>query len=271
MPTDKGDRWKAIDLAFSKQSLHFETDDFSNPVLLEWRKRIYDHVDRFIRPNSRILELNAGTGIDAVYFVERGHVVHATDLSAGMIAKLKEREAAYSKRITVQQVSFDKLEQVEGKFDYVFSNFGGLNCIDDLQTVTNQLPRLLNEDAIVTWVVMPRVSPWEWTWMLKGKFRDAFRRLQINGVIAHLEGEHFYTYYHSVGKIERSFGSAFRLLSSEALGVFSPPPAAQKFVKRFRGISNFLSRTDKIFSKTFPFNRWGDHVIVTLGFEKRNH
>jgi SAM-dependent methyltransferase len=271
MPTEKVDRWGAVNAAFSKQSVHFEAGDFSNPVLQEWRKRIYAHVNRFIKPNSRILELNAGTGIDAAYFSSQGHKVHATDLSAGMIAKLKEKEQAFSKNITVQQVSFDQLNLVDGKFDFVFSNFGGLNCIEDLQDVTKHLPRRLNEGAFVTCVVMPRISPWEWTWILKGKFGDAFRRLQKGGVVAHLEEEYFYTYYHSVGEVESSFGSLFQLLRSEALGVFSPPPAAQKFARRFPRITNFLSRIDHVLSNSFPFNRWGDHVIVTLKFEERNH
>jgi len=269
MPTETVDQQKSVAAAFGKQSHHFETDDSSNLVLQEWRKRIYSHVNQFIKPKSRILELNAGTGIDATYFARLGHTIHATDISNGMIAKLKEKVSVFSGNISVQQVSFDRLDNVGGKFDYVFSNFGGLNCIEDLREVTRHLPGLLNEGAFVTWVIMPRISPWEWTWALKGKFAEAFRRLRKRGANAHLEGEYFYTYYHSVDKIERSFGLEFQLLKSEGLGIFSPPPAAQNFVGRFLGLTNFLTRFDRVLSKISPFSRWGDHVIVTVLFRKK--
>src|SRR5437868_2241942 len=130
MSTDAVDRWQQVNEAFSKQSDHFDNDDLLNPILQEWRKRIYAYIDHFIKPNSKILELNAGTGIDSVRFVEMGHTVHATDISEGMISKLNERVISYSlsRSITVQRISFDQLDKIDGKFDYVFSNFGGLNC-----------------------------------------------------------------------------------------------------------------------------------------------
>src|SRR5690606_26147913 len=106
--------------------------------------------ERFLKPGSRILEINAGTGIDALYFASKGHHVHATDLSDGMIAQIK-RKAAFPEaqgRFTYQQLSFEALDQTtETGFDYVFSNFGGLNCTDDLRKVTRHLPPLLKNDA----------------------------------------------------------------------------------------------------------------------------
>jgi len=269
MPTERVEQRKAVAAAFGKQSIHFDADDSSNSVLQEWRRKIYSHVNRFVKPNSRILELNAGTGIDASYFAGLGHTIHATDISDGMIEKLKEKASKSFGRITVQQVSFDQLDKVEGTFDYVFSNFGGLNCTDDLGEVTKHLPRLLKKKAFVTLVIMPRITPWEWTWILRRKFTDAFRRLRKEGALSHLEGERFYTYYHSLGEVTQSFDSRFCLLKSEGLGIFSPPPSAQNFVKRFSSLASFLSWTDSVFSGISPFNRWGDHVIVTFLFNEK--
>ena len=266
MLTEVADQMRNVDAAFSKQSTHFDEEDFSNLILQEWRQRIYNHADAFKKPNSKILELNAGTGIDAIRFAKQGHTVHAIDISDGMIKRLNEKVSALSlsDKITTQQISYEQLNGVDGKFDYVFSNFGGLNCIDDLRKVTKHLPSLLNQNAFVTWVVMPRIAPWEWTWMLKGKFKDAFRRFEKHGVLANVEGETFLTYYHSLRAIEKSFGPKFQLIKSEGLGVFSPPPSASSFVKRFGRVSDFLNRTDRSVSCLFPFNRWGDHVIATF-------
>lgn len=272
MLIEVADQARSVDTAFSKQAISFDENDILNPILQAWRHRIYAHVDSILKQNSKILELNAGTGIDAIRFARQGHTVHATDISAGMIQKIKEKINAVSliDKITVQQVSYERLDQVSGKFDYVFSNFGGLNCIDDLKKVAKHLPQLLNHEALVTWVIMPRVSPWEWMWLLKGKLNDAFRRLERKGVKANVEGESFMTYYHSFRAIEKSFGSQFQLVKSEGLGVLSPPPSAINFVRKFPGISNLLNRGDQSVSKVFPFNRWGDHVIVTFKFSPQS-
>ncbi len=269
MLTEQVDQRKRVDAAFSKQSTHFDENDLSNSVLQTWRQRIYAHVDQFIKPNSRILELNAGTGIDAIRFAKQGHTVHATDISSGMIMRLEEKIARHSlhNKISQQQVSYTELDQVNGKFDYVFSNFGGLNCIDDLKKVTRHLPELLNEGAFVTWVIMPRIAPWEWTWILKGKFKDALRRFEKKGVRANVDGESFLTYYYSLGEIKNSFDPQFQFIKSEGLGVFSPPPSAENFIKKFPSVCNFLNHRDRSISKLFPFNRWGDHLIVTLKFD----
>lgn len=269
MPVDTVDRWRNVDAAFSRQSLHFDEDDFSNPILQAWRQRVYTHVDQFLKPHSKILELNCGTGIDAIRLASQGHTIHATDISGGMLSQLKQKISLQSlqNKITVEQLPFDQLDKLNGKFDYVFSNFGGLNCIDDLKKVTMHLPPLLNQEAFVTWVIMPRITPWEWTWALKAKFKDAFRRFTKDGVNAHLEGEFFKTHYFSLSEIRESFGAQFQLIRSEALGVFSPPPAAMSFVKRFPFLSDTLNGIDQSLANVFPFNRWGDHTIVT--FQKR--
>ena len=257
----------SVNTAFSRQAVHFDVDDFSNPVIRQWRQQVYGHVDQFIKPQSSILELNAGTGIDATRFSNHGHRVHATDLSDGMIIELKKKTETFSLRqkLTVQQISFEKLDEVNGKFDYVFSNFGGLNCLKDLSIVAHQLPGLLNKGAGVTLVIMPPVCLWEWLWIFKGQIRKAARRLS-GKAMAHLEGEYFATYYHSLRSVKKAFGEQFRLVQSEGLGVFAPPPAATNFVKRYPRLTAFLGKLDSLVRTRFPFNRWGDHLIITLKY-----
>ena len=46
------------------------------------------------RAAGSILELNAGTGTDAVWFAERGYRVHATDIAEGMQDKAEGEGAA---------------------------------------------------------------------------------------------------------------------------------------------------------------------------------
>ena len=257
--------FESVNRAFSKQSEHYDVDDEANPILKTWRAQVYNHVNRFIKPNSSMLELNAGTGIDSCYFARQGHHVHATDLSDGMVKILQEKsaDASLQGRLTYQQCSFENLAQVESKkFDYIFSNFGGLNCTYDLNRVTKHFPSLLKSGGYVTLVIMPPVCLWEILSLLKGN-KLAFRRFQKNGTKSNLEGEHFQTHYYSLGAIRKAMGVQFRLVRSEGLGALSPPPSKPDFPSMHPLIYNGLVKVDSALRNSFPFNRWADHLIVT--------
>lgn len=263
------DHFGSVNRAFSKQSSHFDAEDDANIILRDMRLQIYQHVDKFLSPSSHILELNAGTGIDAFRFANAGHRVHATDLSTGMIDEIvrKTKIKPDDDRVTCQQVSYDNLDRITGaKFDYVFSNFGGLNCISDLSRVTKHLPALVNNNAYVTFVIMPPVCIWEFLWVFKGQFKRAFRRLKKGGVFAHLEGEYFKTYYHSLAAIKKSFPPGFAFVRTEGLGALSPTPGSTGFVRKHPSAYSALRKVDNTFRNFFPFNRWADHIIVTFQF-----
>lgn len=258
----------SVNQAFSKQSSHFDEEDASNSILQDLRTQVYRHVEKYLAPNSKILELNSGTGIDALHFIKGGHFVHATDLSDGMIVQIQDKIQKFQlqKLLTVQQVSFENLEDIALKnFDFVFSNFGGLNCIQDLSTVTRHLSGLLKPGAYVTWVIMPHVCPWEIATILKLNSK-AFRRLGRNGVIAHLEGHYFKTYYHSLSAIKKAFGKSFSFVESEGLAAISPPPYAFNFQQKHTRLYEKLRSFDARVRKTFPFNQWADHIIVTFQY-----
>jgi SAM-dependent methyltransferase len=257
-----------VNKAFSKQSVHYDEHDASNLILKSWREQVYNHANQFINSTDRILELNAGTGIDALHFTQLGHSVLATDLSDGMIQQIQSKIRLHNlqQRLSCLQLSYDQLDKLNGqKFDFVFSNFGGLNCIDNLAKVTQHLPQILNEKAYVTWVIMPKVSPWELLGIIKGHGAKSFRRFKKEGTLAHLEGEYFPTYYHSLSDIKKAFGRSFRFIKSEGLGVFSPPPHSHMAMKN-PALYSFLKNADEVVKNYFPFNRCADHIIVTFQF-----
>ncbi len=260
------DNLSPVRRAFSKQSEYYDEHDASSLILQAWRKQVYNHVAAFIKPNSRILELNAGTGIDAIYFAQMGHSVHCTDLSDGMIDQVQKKIERYGlhARVIAEPLDYQALEKIKGRFDYVYSNFGGLNCIEDITPVTQQLDRLLAPGGYVTWTILPPLCLWEILWVLKGNARAAFRRLQEHGTMAHLEGEYFNTHYHPLSKIKKAFGDGFQFLKSEGLGALSPPPSSEKFPIEHPALYAFLNSLDKKARNHFPYNRCADHIIVTF-------
>jgi ubiquinone/menaquinone biosynthesis C-methylase UbiE len=258
----------AIDRAFSKQSGNYDHDDILNPVLSDMRQQVYGHVEQFLSPKSNILELNAGTGIDAMHFARLGHIVHATDLSGGMIKQISEKTLATEARgrLTFEQLSFLELDKLQNKkkFDFIFSNFGGLNCTRDLAAVTKKIPMVLKRGGYVTWVIMPPVCLWELAGFFKGNFRNALRRFSKTGAKAHLEGEYFRTFYHSLNDIKSAFGPSFSFIKSEGLGALIPQPHRSDFPLNNPLTYRFLKNLDSFVRPHFPFNRWADHIIVTF-------
>jgi ubiquinone/menaquinone biosynthesis C-methylase UbiE len=258
----------SVNNAFTKQSSHFDEEDLKNPVLQRMRKQVYEHVEQYLKPNVKILELNAGTGIDALYFIRSGHQVHAIDISDGMIAQLRKKSVtqSLSDKLSFQQLSYTELDKVDTHdFDYVFSNFGGLNCIADLREVTTHFASLLKPGSFITLVIMPVVCPWE----LAGVFRNgkkAFRRFTPGGVTAHLEGEYFQTYYHSLHTIKTAFDKRFIFIQSQGLAALSAQPHTADFPERYPRLNKFMDGIDKRVRNHFPFNRWADHIVVTFQY-----
>src|SRR5262249_8199685 len=150
---------------------------------------------------GKILELNAGTGEDAIYFARHGHSVHATDISQGMQEKLSEKilSASLTDKVTFELCSFTQLENLENKgpYDFIFSNFAGLNCTKELGKVLRSFSPLLDPGGIVTLVMLPKFCLWETLLFLKGRFGTAFRRFfATSGRRAHIEGEYFRCWYY---------------------------------------------------------------------------
>jgi SAM-dependent methyltransferase len=238
-------------------------DDKENPLLHAMRLQVYHHVSKLIDKPCRILELNAGTGIDALHFAHQGHRVLATDVSRGMIEQI-ERKANQHNLLAFRRLSYDRLDQLNGQqFDFVFSNFGGLNCIDDLSKVTKNIKGILSPGGYVTWVIMPPVCLWEVFTLFKGN-RNALRRFRRGGVTAHLEGERFRIWYHSLSRIKSAFGAEYKLVALEGLAALTPPPAAADFPGKHPMLYRALQRADSVVRNFFPFNRWADHLVVSF-------
>jgi len=261
---------ESVDKGFSEKAKVYD-DYFANHPVLRWaRATIRMEVMSRVESPGSILELNAGTGSDAEYFVNQGYRVHATDIAGGMISAINEKIQASKapERFTVQQVSFTDLDQVtQPPFDLVFSNFGGLNCIPQLDPVAEQLPRLLAPGGYVVWVIMPPFCPWELTNFLRGKFKIASRRLHRDGVIANVEGAQVQTWYFSAKRVRPAFPSGFHLIHKQAISLFCPPSYMDKFPHRYPKITRLLLSLDERLGHYAPFHNWGDFVVYTFRYD----
>ena len=255
--------------AFTKQSIVFDVVYSGNAIVKYKREKVRDHVQRFIKANSNILELNAGTGEDAVYFAKHGHNVHATDISPGMQSKLsqKVRENNLEDRVSCEVRSFTDLEHLtnKGPYDLIFSNFAGLNCTDQLDKVLKSFTPLLKDRGILTLVIMPKFCLWETMLVFKGRVRTAFRRFSGNrGTKAHVEGEHFLCWYYNPSFVINILKNEFDLLSIEGLCAFVPPSYLENFPKKFPKSFAYLENLENKWNTKWPWRSMGDYYIISL-------
>lgn len=262
-------KFDTIAEAFSRTAEKYDSFANDHPNQTRMRNKVYAHIERHLPVGSRILELNAGTGTDAVELAQRGYRIHATDIAPGMLERLQEKVETLdlSKSITYQPCSFTELDKVDGApFDAVFSDLGGLNCIPDLSPVIAQLPRLLRPGGLVTWVLMPPFCLWEMAEILRGHPRLAFRRFARQGTRAHLEGLHFTVYYFTPGKVLKWFGEKYECLAIEGLSVITPTAESKNFAKRYTRLYKVLSWLDDRLSTRRPWRGWGDFFIITMRY-----
>lgn len=260
-----------VALAFSRKALVYDEFGRDHANLTRMRQKVYAHLQAVTPPGSHLLELNAGTGLDATALVALGYTVHATDLAPGMIAEIGRKIAANNlqDRLSVQQCSFVALDQVTGgPFDGVYSNSGGLNCIADLTQVTRRLPALLRPGGTATVVVMPRICPWELL-ALPRDFRVGTRRLRPGGVMARVEGVAFRTTYFTATQVRRAFGREFDPIRLEGLSVFTPTADNKTFAVKHPRLYRRLVRLDDALCRWPPFRAWGDFFILTMRYRPR--
>jgi ubiquinone/menaquinone biosynthesis C-methylase UbiE len=255
--------------AFSRTAEKYDAFAEDHPHLTRLRNKVYAHATHYIPQGARILELNCGTGTDAVELARHGYHVHATDIAPGMLDRLRHKVEQFDvrQRVTYQQLSFSELNKVRGApFDAVFSNLGGLNCIPDLSPVIQQLPNVLRPNGLVTWALMPPVCLWEMAEIFRGRIRQAFRRFSHTGTRAALEGLDFTVYYFTPQQVLEWFGDDYQCLAMEGLSVITPTAESKNFAKLYPRLYRTLCWLDDRLASRSPWRGWGDFFIITLRY-----
>jgi ubiquinone/menaquinone biosynthesis C-methylase UbiE len=255
--------------AFSGQSAIFDQLYANNGIVAYKRTRVRQLLLRYLKPGSHILELNAGTGDDAVFLAEQGHHVHATDISTGMQARLREKVLLHgmSAFVTQELCSFTSLENLsdKGPFDCIFSNFAGLNCTADLHKVLTSFDYLLKPGGAVVLVVLPRFCLWETLLMFKGKFKTAGRRFfSSGGRKAKIDGAYFTCWYYSPGFISHTLSRKFKPKELEGLCTIVPPSYIENFPEKYPRLYGWLCRMENRLKSKWPWKYIGDYYIISL-------
>jgi SAM-dependent methyltransferase len=234
------------------------------------RDVVWNVLTQAFRSGDHVLELNCGTGEDALFLARHAIAVTACDASPKMIQVASERLRIEAPNVQVQfnLLPTERLHELQpaGIFDGAFSNFSGLNCVSDLRQTANDLASLLSTNAALVICLSTRFCLWEMIWfLLHGNVRKAFRR--CSGRTTATVGEFTVdVYYPTVRKLRQLFGPSFVMRTCKGVGIVVPPSYVETWMSSHPKLLRTLCMIDRIISSLPGLRILGDHMI--LHFER---
>ncbi|GAB5528396.1 MAG: hypothetical protein Roseis3KO_01730 [Roseivirga sp.] len=236
------------------------------------RDQVWKYLDQHTAQagSLHVLELNCGTGEDAVHLAKSGHVITATDISEEMLERAREKatEQGISHKIHLDRLDITQIDSthINHKFDLVFSNFGGLNCIGraELEKFKADIRQLLKPNGTLIMVIMPELCIWESFYFLaKFRLNQVFRRKKTS-VMADVSGVAVETWYYSPKKLSKVFKPEFSKVRLKPIGFFAPPSYMETFVKRHPLFFRFIGFMEQHFSRFGWQSHMADHYYIEL-------
>lgn len=255
--------------AFDNYALSYDADFTHSSVGVLQRKRVWSYLSKNISSASQpeILELNCGTGEDALWLVKKGFSVVASDISSEMVGVAKEK--LKDKNVTVLQCDVRQItNQLQTqKFDIIFSDFGGLNCLspEELKKIAEEFSGRLTVNGRLIFVIMGRNCKWEqWYFKRKGDRKSAFRRRSTEGVEAMIFDQKFSTYYYSPEEITKLFSEYFSMNKVKPIGIALPPSYLDNYFRKRPLFLKALNVLEKALGNWSSLSDKADHYIIDL-------
>lgn len=251
---------------FDKAAPEYDKDFTNSAIGTLQRQRVWRLLDQALVKSKelKILELNCGTGEDAIRFTKEGHTVVATDISEEMLNVAESKND--SKSVKFMKLDLNDFDQtrIDSDFDLVFSNFGGLNCIDEESMIKlgNSLSNVLKPQGQFIAVIMPKVCLWESLYLLlKSQFSEIFRRSKEYAEV-NVSGKTVKTWYYNPKGFSYLIGRNFKAQKSRPIGLFIPPSYMEGFFVRNPRLLRFLNFLESIFANFSWQSRFSDHYYI---------
>ena len=234
------------------------------------RRAVWRELARVFHPGEYVLEIGCGTGVDACYLAGRGVRVLACDSSPRMIAMTSRRVEAdnQSALVTPYLLPAEQIRSLGNRepFHGAFSNFGALNCVDDLFSLARDLGKLLKRGSNAVLCLMGRYCAWEIAWYLaQGNARKAMRRFHPAGLTVSLtDSAKVHVRYPSVRWLARTFSPEFRLRHVRGIGIAVPPSYLEHLASRYPSWLHAMAKADSFLEHCPGVRAAADHIVLTF-------
>jgi SAM-dependent methyltransferase len=253
--------------AFDSVAADYDGPRGNNELIQRMRLTLWETVRSEVPAHGHLLDLGCGTGHDALEFAQQGYQVVATDWSPQMVERTQTRaaEAGVQARVTAKHLGIQQLDQLDARFDGIYSNFGPLNCAPDLGAVAAECARLLKPGGKLIFSVIGRICPWEvGHYALRGRFKRAGVRAARGATAVGMNRHTIWTYYYLPREFYRAFSDHFSLESYRALSLFMPPPYLVDYYRRRRDWCERLGRLDDRLGALPLLRDMGDHFLIVM-------
>ena len=230
------------------------------------RKIVHNYISSVSNKKNNVLEINCGTGEDAVFLSRLNQNVICSDVSSEMVKICAEKIKLLSNCETLL-CSIQEIEKINGKFNFLFSNFGGLNCLSEseLKSFSNTCLNLTSQNADLIFVIMGRKCLWENSYFfLKRNTKHIFRRKNRSGVNTEIKGSSFQTYYYSPKEIKSIFQHSFNLVKCSPVGFFIPPSYLNPFFVKHKKLFSSLCKLETAITSVNFLSDYADHYLIHL-------
>ncbi len=270
---------------FNAVAEEYDAEFSRHPLGRAKRDLVHTWLTPLLTPETRVLELNGGTGEDALFLAPQVASIITTDASEGMLDVAREKlDAALPNDLPRPRLGVLRIEELweeslrdadtltlvqsNAPYDLILSNFDGLNCVEDHNATARALHRLVRPGGDLVLVFMTR-HPWmeKVRDLLRGDFRRMLRgRGVIDGTeVAIGEGNTIQTWFPPVVDVIDAFrGAGFDTVEIRAIGLLLPPTTMKDFYLRHQKLFNKIAPTDRLISRLPIINRIGDHVLLHL-------
>jgi len=246
---------------------------FSNSLIGKaQRERVHYFLNKQLekkKKNLRVLEINCGTGIDADWLAKKGHFVIASDISSKMIEIAKNKydhSNLIFKQLDLQTIHSEIFKE---KFDLLFSNFGGLNCLSkqDLKEFLNNSKSILKPQGMLALVIMPKYCIWEQLYFfLKGDFKNMKRRNTNKALVTNVDGIQIPTWYYNYQELVNLLSEQYKIVSLNPIGIAIPPSYLNPFFKNKKILFEIIKWKEKLLKHRMWANL-SDHYLIV--FQKK--
>jgi ubiquinone/menaquinone biosynthesis C-methylase UbiE len=183
------------------------------------RDAVWREIDPLFRPGERIVDLGCGTGEDALHLMQAGVSVLAFDASPEMVRIARARGVDARILDVAQALRPAAPEFMPAHFgcDGILSNFGALNCVRDISSLSAPLARLIRPGGHLALCTIGRFCLAETLRFIRtGRFRKATRRWSGE---SHSQSLNLRVFYPTIRQLTRAFATEFKLLRAIGVGM----------------------------------------------------